>query len=74
MNILEMKCLISLVGVSRMDSVRNEEVLRRAGIERGWYGQVGRIDEYLMAKRVLMADVSGGQERGRPRLGLINGV
>ena len=33
-NVLEMKCLRSLVGVSRMDSVRNEEVRRRAGIER----------------------------------------
>ena len=31
---LEMKCLRSLVGVSRMDRVRNAEVRRRAGIER----------------------------------------
>ena len=33
-NVLEMKCLRSLVGVSRMDRVRNEEVRRKAGIER----------------------------------------
>ena len=33
-NVLEMKCLRNLVGVSRMDRVRNEEVRRRAGIER----------------------------------------
>ena len=33
-NVLEMKCL-SLVGVSRMDRVKNEKVRRRAGIERG---------------------------------------
>ena len=32
-NVLEMKCLRSLVGVSRKDTVRNEEVRRRAGIE-----------------------------------------
>ena len=32
-NVLEMNCLRSLVGVSRMDRVRNEEVHRRAGIE-----------------------------------------
>ena len=32
-NALEMKCLRSLVGVSRMERVRNEEVRRRAGIE-----------------------------------------
>ena len=34
MNVHEIKCLRSLVVVSRMDSVRNEEVSRRAGIER----------------------------------------
>ena len=33
-NVLEMKCLRSSVGVSRMDRVRNEEVRRRAVIER----------------------------------------
>ena len=30
-NVLDMKCLRSLLGVSRMDRVRNEEVRRRAG-------------------------------------------
>ena len=84
-NVLEMKCLRSLVGVSRMDRVRNEEVLRRAGIERElasradqrvlrWFGHVERKDEYRMARRVLMADVSGGRVRGRPRLGWMEGV
>ena len=34
-NVLEMKCMRSLVEVSRMDRVRNEEVRRRAGIEKG---------------------------------------
>ena len=34
MNVLEIKCLGSLVGVLRMDRVRNEEVCRRAGLER----------------------------------------
>ena len=33
-NVLEMKCLRSLVGVSRVDRVRNEEVCRRASIDR----------------------------------------
>ena len=32
-NVLEMKHLRSLVGVSRMNRVKNEEVRRRAGIE-----------------------------------------
>ena len=34
MNVIEMKYLRSLVGVSGMDRVRNEEVRRRAILER----------------------------------------
>ena len=78
-NALEMKCLRSLVGVSRMDKVRNDEVRRRAAMERKlarkadqrvfrWFGHVERMDEHRMARRVLMAEVSGGRVRGRPRL------
>ena len=33
LNVLEMKCLRTMVGVSRKDRVRNEEVRRRARIE-----------------------------------------
>ena len=68
-----------------MDRVRNEEVRRRAGIEREvasradervlrWFGHVERMDEYRLARRVLMAEVSGGRVRGRPRLGWMDGV
>ena len=68
-----------------MDRVRNEEVRRRAGIERElasradqrvlrWFGQVERMDEYRIARRVLMAEVSGGRVQGRPRLDWMDGV
>ena len=68
-----------------MDSIRNEEVRRRAGIERElasradqrvlkWFGHVERMDEYRMARRVLMAEISGGRVRGRPWLGWMDGV
>ena len=84
-NVLEMKCLRSLVGVSRMDRVTNEEVRRRAGIERELasradqrvlrcFEHVERMDDYRMARRGLMAEVSGGLVRGRPRLGWKDGV
>ena len=33
-----------------------------------------RIDEYRMARRLLMAEASGGRVRGRPRLGWLDGV
>ena len=60
MNVLEMKCLRSLVGGSRMGIVRNEEVHRRARIEIDlasradkrvlrWFGHVERMGEYSMA-------------------------
>ena len=53
-----------------MDRVKNKEVRMRAGIERDlasiedqtilrWFGHVERIDEYRMARRVLMKEVSG---------------
>ena len=72
LTVLEMKCLRCSVGVSRMDRVRNEEVRGRAGIERElasradqrvlrMFGHVERMDEYRMARRVLMAEVSGGR-------------
>ena len=68
-----------------MDGVRNKEVRRRAGIERELasradqrvlrlFGHVERIEEYLMARRVLMAEVSGGRVRGKPRLGWMDVV
>ena len=64
-NVLELKYLRNLVGVSQLDRVWNEEVQRRAGIERElasradqrvlrWFGHVVRMDEYLLARNVLM--------------------
>ena len=74
-----------MVGVSQMDRVRNEEMRRRAGMERElasradqrvlrWFGHGERMDEYRLARKVLMAEVSGGWVRGRPRLGWMDGV
>ena len=84
-NVLEIKCLRSLVGVSRMDRVRNEEVRRRAGIERElasradqrvlrWFERVERMDDYRMARRVFISEVNGGRVRLRPRLVWMDGV
>ena len=61
-NVLKMQCLRSLVEVSRMDRVRNEDVRRRAGIKRKlvsradqrvlkWFGHAVRMDEYHMVRR-----------------------
>ena len=51
---------------------------RRAGIERAlatradqraltWFEHVERMDEYRIARRVLIAEASGGRVRGKPR-------
>ena len=67
-----------------MVGVRNEEVRRRAAIEKEfgssgdqrvfrWFGHVVRIYEYRMGRRMLMAEVSGGQVRGSSRLGWMHG-
>ena len=60
---------------------------RRAGIERElacradqrvlrWFGlgHVEGMDEYRLTRRVLMAEVSGGRVRGRPRLDWMDGL
>ena len=84
-SVLGMGCSRSLVGVSRVDGVGSEEVHRRAGIERElasaadrrvlrWFGRVEGMDVYRVARSVLMAEVSGGRVRGRPRLGRMDGV
>ena len=56
-----------------MNTVRNKEVDRLAGIERElesridqrvlrWFGHVERMDEYHMARRVLTAQLNGGPD------------
>ena len=75
----------SLVGVLRIDRDMFEEVRGGAGIERELarradqrvlrlFGHVERMDEYRLARRVFIAEVSGGRLRGRPRLDWMDGV
>ena len=69
-----------------MDRVRNEQVRRRAGIERELASRADQrvlrflgmwkewMHEYRMARSVLMAEVSGRLVRGRPSSGWMYGV
>ena len=68
-----------------MDRVRNEDVRRRAALKRElisradqrvlrWFTHVERMDEYRMARKVLMAEVSRGRARRKPRLGWMHGL
>ena len=63
----------------------NDEVSRRVRIENEFgkwsrsqslmqFAHVGRMNEYRMAVRVLMAEVSVGRVQGRPRFGWMDDV
>ena len=51
------RCVGKLWYRQGMASRANQRVLR-------WFGYVERMDEYRMARRVVMADVSGGLVQG----------
>ena len=53
----------SKAGIEIELASRADEIVLR------WFGHVKRMDDYRTARRVLMAEVSGGRVRGRPRLG-----
>ena len=82
---MEMRCLRSMCGVTRLDRVRNEEVRRRTGVVKGlaeraeqgllrWFGHVERMDEEHLVKRIIRSDAMGERPRGRPRMGWMDGV
>ena len=85
LNVFEMRCLRDMMGVTRMDRVRNDVIRQRTGVETQlatrvdrnvlrWFGHVERMDNDTLLKRVLNAKVDGRWARGRPRLGWMDGV
>ena len=85
LDVMEMRCLRSMCGVTRWDRLRNEEIRRRSGVllelskraeQRGlrWFGHVERMDEGRMVKRITGSGVRGVGGRGRPRMGWGEGV
>ena len=63
-----MYVLCVYAGIERKLASRADQIVLR------WFGHVERMDEYSIARRVLMEEVSGGRVRGRPRLGWMDGV
>ena len=85
LDVLEMRCLRSMCGVSLWHRLRNEEVRRRVGVTKElssraemavlrWFGHMERMENERMTKRVMVAGVRGARARGRPRLGWKDGV
>ena len=52
---------MNIINIREFASRSEQRVLR-------WFWYVERMDEYHMARRVLISDISGGRVRGRPRL------
>ena len=75
LDVMEMRCLRSMCGVTRWDRLRNEEIRRRSGVllelskraeQRGlrWFGHVERMDEGRMVNRITRSRARGVGERG----------
>ena len=60
---------MTVEGVIEMELIERELASRADQRVLRWFRHVERMDEYHMARSVLMAEVSGGRVRGRPRLG-----
>ena len=74
-----------MVGVTRWDRIRNNEIRMRACIEETlaekvdrrrlrWFGHVEMMDEGRWPRKVKAANVEIRQGRGRPRFGWLDGV
>jgi len=85
LNVFEMKCLRSMIGVTRRDRLRNVVVRDRTGMnvemtgrvdERvlRWFGHMERMDDARLTKKVMNSRMSGNRPRGRPRYGWMDGV
>ena len=85
LNVFEMKCLRSMIGVSHLDRVRNEVVRARTSVRRQlaarvdmyvlrWFGHVERMDNDRLLRKVMNAKVDGRGARGRPGFGRTDGL
>ncbi len=81
LDVFEMSCLKSMVWVTRMDRVRNEEVKKASGdcekdVRKGRSEGVELVwaCEECLTKRVWKTEMSGPNLRGRPRKGWMEGV
>ena len=62
------RCVTGRAGIERELAIRADTRVLR------WFGHVERMDEYRIARKVLMAEVTEVRVRERPRLGWMDGV
>ncbi len=84
LNIMKMRRLRNMCGVTQVDQVRNDEVWR-TGVaktlaeqaEQGvlqWFGHVERIEEEHLVKKTTRSDMRGVRPRGRLQMGWLDSV
>ena len=85
LDVMEMRCLRNMCGVTIWDRLRNEEIRRRTGVllelskraeQRGlrWFGHVERMEEDRMVKRITGSRTRGVRRVGRPRMSWGEGI
>ena len=77
MNVAEMRMLRWMLGVTRMDRVKNDYIRGTAKVttvskkiqekRMNWYGHVKRRDEHYIGRRMTEMEVDGRRRRGRPK-------
>ena len=73
----EMRCLRRIMGVSRLDRIRNEDIRKMVGTtpilkyikkqQVKWFGHVSRLPTASMPQMAMLHSYSGYKARGRPR-------
>ena len=85
LNVMEMKCLRTMCGVTIWDRQTNDTIRRRTGVnlelsyraeQRGlrWFGHMKRMNDGQIARRVINSMAEGVAARGRPKLGWKEGI
>ena len=76
--VAEMSCLRKILGVSRLQRIRNEDIRKRLGMKETiidkirtrrlrWYGHVNRMKSNRLPYKALYTYKEGKRGRGRPR-------
>jgi hypothetical protein len=82
---VQMDNLRSVLGVRRIDKMRNERIRELCGVERGmnerinesllrWFGHMERMDESRLVKRMYSSECEGSKPVGRPKKRWIESV
>ena len=77
LQVFEMRCLRTILGVTRRDKLRNDEIRQRLGITTTirdavvsqrlmWFGHVVRSDGQTWINASYRQDFTGSRRRGRP--------